>query len=389
MMHEKLLQHYFEQENSEGDLSPEQWETVLGHVKTQKQRRSSWGLLAPLTARGAVPAIAATLVLAITAGVISLWVTAPWDGSSANGPSSGWGHIGGLPGHPAPQFFERVWKADRSLIAPGEPVVVTLTLKNVWDKPLRIIEFPATLRLTPVDTHREGAEEPIFVALVDDGNPANSLEPGQELAFVANVQPQVSAGLQSGRYGFLFDFRFDKAPDGPEVAEVRTSSNSGILFVVLPPEGALDKTILVDQIREANGVTITFEKIHFTPEKTTIAVVALAAPSPGESARSEPAIASTPTPVFPSQGYPTPVPAPTGGDVSLLAARYQINGGAWYKLVGEHSYRETPNGLHHEWTFGPVSANSSTFVLAIMSGSRPGSTRLGEWIVPLKGNGQD
>ena len=51
MMHEELLKRHFEQESSKGDLSPEQWGTVFSHVKTQKQRRLSWGLVTSFVPR--------------------------------------------------------------------------------------------------------------------------------------------------------------------------------------------------------------------------------------------------------------------------------------------------------------------------------------------------
>ena len=53
-MHEELLKHYFEQESKKGDLSAEQWETVLSGARTTKQKRSSWRPLPWFTARGSV-----------------------------------------------------------------------------------------------------------------------------------------------------------------------------------------------------------------------------------------------------------------------------------------------------------------------------------------------
>lgn len=41
-MTERMLKHYFLRESARGDLSPEQWETVLDRVRGTKQRRLSW-----------------------------------------------------------------------------------------------------------------------------------------------------------------------------------------------------------------------------------------------------------------------------------------------------------------------------------------------------------
>ncbi len=41
-MTEKMLKHYFQSECTRGDMSPEQWETVLDRVRTTRQGRHSW-----------------------------------------------------------------------------------------------------------------------------------------------------------------------------------------------------------------------------------------------------------------------------------------------------------------------------------------------------------
>ena len=120
---------------------------------------------------------------------------------------------------------------------------------------------------------------------------------------------------------------------------------SGILFVVVPPEGALDTTVIVRQVREANGAKITLETMRFTAEESTI--VALAAPVADGSTvprRTLAAPAATAT-AIPLQGAhtPTPAPVPVDGDLTNLEARYQVDGGPWHRL-GSHGYRVTPEG---------------------------------------------
>ena len=50
-MHEELLKHYFEQVSKKGDLSPEQWGTVLNAVRTTEQNRRSWNPFTWIAAR--------------------------------------------------------------------------------------------------------------------------------------------------------------------------------------------------------------------------------------------------------------------------------------------------------------------------------------------------
>ena len=51
MMQEKLLKHFFGREAPRGDLSREQWETVLSYVRTQRQRRPFWGFFQLFSSR--------------------------------------------------------------------------------------------------------------------------------------------------------------------------------------------------------------------------------------------------------------------------------------------------------------------------------------------------
>ena len=378
MMHEERLKRYFEQESVKGDLSAQQLEDVLAHVKSQDQRRGIWRFVRLLTPRRPLLASAVTFVLLVVAGGTSLWVTAPWEVPSLDG------HIPvrGPRSMPAPRILEQEWKVDKSLITPGDPITITLTLKNVWDKPIEIRELPATTPLTNFD---RAGDEPVLLKWEDGGAIPRFIEPGDELTLVANMSSAVSAGLPPGRYGLRVQVAVVHAPGSPEAGESKLGFGGG-RFVVIPPEGALDKTVIVDQVREASGTKITLEKIHFAPEESTIVV--LATPPPGESAEAQPITAPAPSATaIPRQGTPTPtaVPLPAGFDVDVtdLGARYRIDGGPWRQLRG-HGYRVTAEGVHHEWTFGPVSANAGTLVLTIASDDRPGSEWLWEWTVALQ-----
>ena len=376
MMYEERLKRYFEQESVQGDLSAQQWEDVLLHVKAQDQRRGIWRFVRFLTPHRPLLASAVTFVLLVVAGGTSLWVTAPWEGPPLDGPIP----VQGPRSMPAPRILKDVWKVDKSLITPGDPITITLTLKNVWDKPIEIRELPATPPLTNVD---RAGDEPVLLEWEDGEAVPLSMEPGDELTYVANMSSCVSAGLQPGRYHLRFDLRFAKEPGNPERGETGMGFGGG-RFVVVPPEGALDKTVMVDQVREASGTKITLEKIHFTPEESTIVV--LAPPPPGESAEAQPIPAPAPTATaIPQQGTPTPtaVPVPMGRGGGKLTARYQMDGGPWHRL-GSHGYRVTPEGIHHEWSFGPVSANANTLLLAIAPDARPGTKWLWEWTVALQ-----
>ena len=397
-MHEELLKHYFEQESKKGDLSAEQWEDVLLRVRRQKERGWFGRVMAPLTARQPALAIAASLVIAIMVGAISLWIIAPWEGHApypsraipgAPGDPGRPGDSGvvgrpGEPGGPAPIYFERVWRIDKSLVLPGEPIAMTLALKNIWDKPIEFTDFPETVTLSRIDI---GGEAPIQLRLERREGVTNTLEPGEELTAVVNITSVMSAGFQPGRYGvWTGGISFDRDLDNP--GERRTTVGfGGPDFVVTPPEGALDTTVVVGEAREVDGTRLTLERIHFSPERTTVVVLAQSLRAGFDESR--PAGAPRPAATIQPLGHTDTRlcghAACLGRGHSELTAFYRLDGGTW-RVLTNHAYRPTPEGVHHEWSFGPVSANANTIEFAIASITHPGSeaTSLWEWVVPLQ-----
>ncbi len=396
MLENRIKQH-FVQEGAKGDLSAEQWQEVLTHVRSEKQRRWPWG-----TAIFAMPrpltAMAVSLLLAVVVGGVSLWVVAPWRQAAPGGtwpliqlePSV----VPGPGGRPTPQIFATSWTVDRSAVAPGEEVTITAVLKNVWDQRIEVMSFPQAVTLNDVDTSPEGTAPPTpgswciagtstcFVLLTVKGEIPQSIEPGDTVTVVAHVPPDVSANLRPGRYNVGIEVTFAHTPGKPEDGTTRIGLNSGILFVVVPPQGALDKTVQVGETRQANGATVTLETIDFAPEKTTIvALVVLPSYTPAR-----PTLAPPPPP----GATPTPVPTATP-----VGRQYSAN--PWYRLDGgerrevrSRGYRETPDGILVEWTIGPVPADAKTFDFSIsrLGGFvfNPGHQVVGpwEWTVQLQ-----
>ena len=402
-MHEERLKRYFSVESPRGDMSPRQWDEMLLHVKSHRQRRRFWWLVPPLIARRPLISAASSLVLAIMVVGISLWMAAPWERNSAgvSDVPRGWGTVSipgepgmaglpgnpGRPGQPAPILVEEVTQIDKSTIRPGEPVTITFTLRNVWDDLIEITEFPSVATLDQV--YVDG-EEQMQVELKRSEGASSTLEPGEEFTAVANITPDMSAGLQPGRYGFRLDVGIERGPD-------RHGSRLGFSlgsFVVIPPEGALDTTVVVDRASESSGIQVTLQKLDFSPEQSSVTVFAASPPN----GRGEPAPANAPMPaatatvVVRQRAVPTPVPAP-GPMIGIypdLTAKYRVDKGAWQELI-HYSYREAPEGIHREWTFGPVSANAESFELAIESVAQPGDevTLTWEWVVPLREQDQN
>lgn len=400
-MLENRIEQHFAQEGAKGDLSLEQWQEVLAHVRMRKQRRWPWGttifaMPRPLTA------MAVSLLLAVVVGGVSLWVVAPWKQTA---PGVTWPLIqpepSGVPGpagRPAPRYFETTWTTDRSVITPGQALTITTTVKNVWDQRIEVMSLPQTVTINEVDTSPQGMAPPTpgswcvagtsicFVLLTVTGGIPQSIEPGDTVTVVAHVPPDVSANLQPGRYNVGIEITFAHTPGKPEDGTTRIGLNSGILFVVVPPQGALDKTVQVGEARQANGATVTLETIDFTPEKTTIvALVVLSSYTPAK-----------PTPAPPPLPGATPTPVPTATPVGRQYSAnpwYRLDRGEW-REVRSRGYRETPDGIIVEWTLGPVQADAKTFDFSISRLSdfvfNPGQQVVGpwEWTVQLQEAGR-
>ncbi len=360
---ESRIRQHFAQEGAQGDISSQQWQEVLSHVRTQKQRRWPWGAAVFVMPRPFM-AMAVSLVLLVVVGGVSLWVVAPWQQAAPVGPG-GRTPLGaptgvrGPAGRPAPRIIEATWTVDHDAITPGQALTITGTLKNVWGQRIDNMIFPETVALDLVDT-RDVVTVPLTVTL---GTPV-PIMPGQEVTFVAQVPPDMSTGLQVGRYSVRLDIVFSQMPGRPEAPEGRMRLNSGILFVVVPPQGALNKTVQVGEVREVNGIAVTLEAIYFTPEQTTI--VALADLTnyqpPKPTASPTPSRDTTPTPI--------PTATPIGREYSANPW-YRVDGGAWRELRSR-GYRQTPEGIHLEWTLGPVPVDAKTLDFAI--------SRLGDFV---------
>ena len=298
-------------------------------------------------------------------------------------------------GGPPPRIFDIRWNADKSSIAPGDPVTVTLELKNVWDKPVAFNEFPATMTLTHMDTQIEVS---IPVEVEGGRGSPGPLEPGETLIVNAAVSPNVSAGLQSGRYR-IRGLQVSYTKGVPDAGRTRTGMSSEMLFVVIPPEGTLDKTLAVEEALDGDHARITLKSIRFTPERTTILTFAESLTK--DPVKPLPNVARTPTPATPPGATPTPTSVvaqfPRDFDTTELTAFFRLDGGGW-RLLTDHAYRETPVGTHHEWSFSPVPVNAETLEFAIVPGNQPGrdgtftyppdSASSWEWSVSLKGQEQ-
>ena len=284
--------------------------------------------------------ITTSIIVAVIAVGLFLRVTALWPDSfldQPNGRSGGGGDtigVRGVPGVPAHRYLDAEQETSKKVIIPGESTAINFTLTNIWDTRLDI-SVPKTAALKE---RNWSEEEAIPVTVISSGKFSESLEPGEELRGLVNITPEMSAGLEPGKYTLRIETEILR----PDRRERRTGFFSG--FVVMPPEGALRSTVIVRHRREAHGTGVTLKEIHFSSEKTI--VEALAAPLAGQPAVTVPFPAATRTVAGQLQKaeYLAASSVPRVGN---LTARYRIDGGVWRQPRG-HSYRKTAGGIHHE-----------------------------------------
>ena len=129
---------------------------------------------------------------------------------------------------PPPIIFDITWNSGKTHIAHGEEAVITLTMKNVWDRPVDFKTYPSSMTLTHVEKRTEDT-----IPLRNRGRPPDSLAPGDTLYLVYTVFPSVSERLQPGRYsaGVSVEIEFER-PSRPEAGNRSFDIYSDVLLLV-------------------------------------------------------------------------------------------------------------------------------------------------------------
>ena len=250
---------------------------------------------------------------------------------------------------PAPRTYETTTGTDKPFYAAGETIVVSVSITNVSVKPLELRNFPGKLTLDLLGT----PEDEAFA--VETTTRSARLEPGQGTSARIEVPGALSATLARGRY----------AAHLGDIYIVTEGGESGIglgagIFTILPPQGALQETITLNEMRESQGVRITLHTIEARPEMAILVAVAV------------------------PPGF-TPPENPTTFPRGMMLGRYRVDEGQWREVNA--SYRDTAEGVRLEWVLEPIPADAKTFEFAVTAFAiSPGQTATGpwEWVVGLQ-----
>ena len=231
--------------------SPQAWARLQQRLEFAS-RPSFRGKLSRLVPRSTLwRAVATTAVVVILALVGAVWFMG---GRSTPPPAPP------PPTHPSvipPSALELEATTERSTYLPGETIEIELTFINMTDKPIIISPFPPEIEIVLPELPEEEDVVKKFAA----GSGQVELERGGEITRTLVWDQRDSRGQQvaPGYYNLNIDVN-DIHIDGKGIGGMGTCAEVLIQF----PQGAMEKTIELDQPQTVNGFTITLERIEMS-----------------------------------------------------------------------------------------------------------------------------
>ncbi len=233
--------------------SPQVWERL--HQRLEATPRSSFwerwsNWLSKPVWRAAVPI---ALVVVVAVGVLwGIRVLPGFRGGMETPPAP---TIPAPPPHPGPTITVEVSATtEKDSYLPGEAVNIRLSFRNVTAKPFLVDPFPPEVRMMRASPYDEPVR--IFSAGVN----RKSLNPG-EVADYSVAWDQLDNQGQPIHYGYYYlQLGYVRSEGGGTM----TLWFTGKRLLILPANGAIEKTITVNQSKTTNGITVTLERIELT-----------------------------------------------------------------------------------------------------------------------------
>lgn len=231
---------------------------------------------------------------------------------------------------------------EEAYFLPGEPVEVKLSLTNISSDTITISPYPPEIRVTPWLDHdqvlsfRAGGTQPLEI------RPGDTIT----LEFTWDQKDKEGKQVPSGWYAITFkDINITQG-------DRRTTFNPGARILIQYSQGAVEKSLDLNQSQEVNGITVTLQRIELT--STGMTVYAFNAP--------------------PGYSLPPGQPGPAPSFWVHAEAEYSIDGGS-VKQAGSSGIRFLDNGVLHVWeNLDPVPSDARELTFTL--------TRLGDWEGP-------
>jgi hypothetical protein len=315
--------------------SPQEWENVRARLDT----KGSWldGLRRLLTNKTwQVAAVTAAVV--VIAAVAAIW---QFGGvSQAPPPAPTPTPVPTPTPRPAPPPpFERSVVPEEAHYLPGESVEVKLSLTNIASDTITMSPYPPEIRVTPwldrdrVLSSRAGGTQPL------------DIEPGDTIALEFTWDQKNAEGEQAPPGWYAVTFKDISVTQGDR----RTTFNPTAKVLIQYPQGAMEKSLDLNQSQTVNDITITLERVELTA--TGMKFYAFNTP--------------------PGYSLPLGQPGPAPSFWIHAEAEYSIDGGSVSK-AGSSGIRFLDNGTRHTWNnLDPVPSDAKELTIRI--------TQLGDW----------
>ena len=338
--------------------SPQAWDLLRTRLETDDDRFWKWlKRLIPQSAVSRAVATAALVVVLALVGTVWFWgrVSLPEAPAPAPVPTPTPTPTPTPAPSPAPTpapiptspvanpFLDLTVTPYKDAYLPGEPVSVELSLVNVSSEPIIMSPYPPEIELI---LSRPEEVVQTFAA----GSGEVELEPGEKVTYTLAWNQRNSKGqlVAPGYYNLniiISNFRINGISFGCEGTSTKV--------LIQYPQGAIEKSLDLNQSQTVNGITITLQRVEMTATGMTIYAF------------------NTPPGYNLPQGPMLPPP-----DLMKLhaEAQYSIDGRP-VKQAGLSGIRFLDNGMRHTWEDNldpvPSDAKELTFIITKL-GEREG-----------------
>lgn len=248
---------------------------------------------------------------------------------------------------PARPPLELTATPTQSAYLPGEPVTVEFLFKNLSSNLITVRPFPPQIQIMLPRPHG-------LVQSFAAGSGDLELEPGEMVTHTLVWDQQNVSGQQVAPGYYYIDLK-DIYIDGTEVGTMRVGKGTIAKVLIQFPQGAMEKSIEVNQPQTAEEVTITLEWVELSAMGAK--VYAFTAP-PGYGLQEE--------------GGPGLLPSPSM--MMHADAQYSVDGGP-VKETGPSANRFLENGIQFIWeNLDPIPIDAKVLTFTI--------TKLGNWQGP-------
>jgi len=226
---------------------------------------------------------------------------------------------------------------------PGQEVEIKISFTNVSSETIFLTPFPLELQVKPQD-----GDEILYRTPIPSERSAR-LSPGRQVGLVFTWDQKDKEGNQIPPGWYRLVLKELTVTQETTTMTHHLDSYTVSRFLIQYPQGAMEKTIELNQSQTVNGVTVTLERIELMAEGFTFQVFFI---PPGYT---------RPEPLGPGA-----IPPPPG---VIARAEYSVSGITWN--AGLASFGTKDNGIKLVWGGGarnlnPIPSDAKELIFKVM-----------------------